>query len=123
MMVSMSAESAPIRPPRRLLVPPGIQRNSGAAAMDFAVPGRRRMRYPALVRLRVSQVAGIVFVLGFAFQGWAAEPPMEQDLQVLNPTAEQQVEGAAPAGAEQQVAGLDGGTAQEVGEAGVRTAS
>src|SRR5215475_3553161 len=123
MMVSMSVGSAAIRPPGRLLVPPGTQRNSGADAMDFAVHPRHRLRYPASMRLSVSQVAAVAFVLGMAVQVAVADQPMEQDLQVLNPTEEQQIEGGAVAGAEQEVRGLDGGAAQEVGEAGVRTAS
>ena len=90
--------------------------------MDFAVHRRHRLRYPGSVRLRVSQVAAVAFVLAMAFQGAGADQaPMEQELQVLNPTGEQQVEGGAVASAEQDVAGLDAGAEQEVGTAGTRT--
>jgi len=76
------------------------------------------------VRLSISQVAAVAFVLGMAVQvAGADQQPMEQELQVLNPTGEQQIEGGAVAGAEQEVKGLDGGAAQEVGVAGVRTAA
>ena len=74
------------------------------------------------MRLSISQVAAVAFVLGMAVQVAGADQPMEQELQVLNPTEEQQIEGGA-VGAEQEVTGLDGGAAQEVGEAGVRTAA
>jgi hypothetical protein len=75
------------------------------------------------MRLRVSQVAAVVFVLAMAFRGGATDQPMEQDLQVLNPTTEQRIEVGAAGGTEQQVAGVGGEMEQEVGEAGVRTAS
>src|SRR5262249_48422344 len=79
--------------------------------------------YPDPVRLSISQVAAVAFVLGMAVQvAGADQQPMEQELQVLNPTEEQQIEGGA-VGAEQEVTGLDGGAAQEVGAAGVRTAA
>lgn len=56
-----------------------------------------------------------------ALAGGASDQPLEQELEVLNPTAEQEVAVApAPEGA-QEVAAVDAGVDQEVGSAAPRS--